>query len=101
MINLPKSSVDPRYGFFVDGLVRATDCRFLVDTGSTDTLISSEVYYKIPKERRPLMGEGSVQVRQVDGSPLSVLGIADVEIQIGRTTQSVRAIFTESVVQES
>ena len=95
MINLPKSSVDPRYGFFVDGLVRASDCRFLVDTGSTDTLISSEVYYKIPKERRPLLGEGSIQVRQVDGSPLSVLGIAEVEIQIGRTTQSVRATFTE------
>ncbi|XP_038053996.1 uncharacterized protein LOC119726413 [Patiria miniata] len=76
-------------------MVRGTKCRFLIDTGSTDTLISSTVYYQIPKEKRPILETEEVQVKQVDGSRLPVLGIAWVEVQVGRTTHQVRAVFTE------
>ena len=76
------------------GLFRDTECRFLIGSGSTETLIDSEVYYKIPTEMRPVLEQDGVQVTQVDGSPLSVLGVADVEINVGWTTQLVRAVFT-------
>ena len=95
IISLPDSSRNPRYGLFVEGLVRSTKCRFLIDTGSTDTLISSEVYHKIPKEKRPVLETVDVQVKQVDGSQLAVLGKALVEVQVGRTTHPVKAVFAE------
>ena len=75
--------------------MRDTTCRFLIDTGSTDTLICSTVYYQIPKEQRPVLETNDVQVRQVDGSPLAVLGTAWVDVQIGKTKHPVKAIFTE------
>ena len=53
------------------------------------------MYYQIPKEQRPVLETEGVQVRQVDGSPLAVLGIAWVEVQVGRTTHLVKAIFTD------
>ncbi len=80
---------------FVEGLVRATKCRFLIDTGSTDTLISSSIFYEIPKEQRPVLETDGVVVRQVDGSRIPTLGKAAVEVQVGRTTHMVKAIFTE------
>ena len=89
------STPGARYGFYVDGVVRDTTCRFLIDTGSTDTLICSTVYYQIPKEQRPVLETNDVQVRQVDGSPLAVLGTAWVDVQIGRTKHPVKAVFTE------
>ena len=86
MVTLPGSSSGPQCGLFVDGKMRGTRCRFLIDTS---------VYYMIPKEQRPVLQTEGVQVRQVDGSPLAVLGYAWVEVQVGRTTHPVKAIFTE------
>ena len=89
------SSVDPRFGLFVMGSVRTAKCQFLIDTGSTDTLISSAIYHQIPKERRPVLETEGVRVKQIDGSPLVVLGSAVLEIKIGRTIQLVKVTFTE------
>ena len=80
---LTTSNPDPRGGLFVDCKVRGTSGRFLIDTGSTDTLISSTVYYQFPK--RPALDTEKVQVRQVDGSPLEVLGTAWVDVQAAET----------------
>ena len=60
----------------MEGVVRSTVCRFLVDTGSTDTLLNSSVYYEIPAAQRPVLEKG-IKVRQVDGTPLAVLGVAN------------------------
>ena len=78
----------PSHGLFVEGRVRSTNFRLLIDTGSTDTLVSATVYYRIPKEQRPFLEECDIAVRQVDGTPLPVLGAAWVELTIGRTTLS-------------
>ena len=95
VITLPCLNIGPRYGLFVDGVVRDTKCRFLIDTGSTDTLISSTVYYQMPTEQRPVLETDDVTVRQIDGSPLPVMGIAWVEVQVGRTTHLLKATFIE------
>ena len=70
---------------FVDCTVRGTSGRFLIDTGSTDTLISSTVYCQIPREKRPTLDAEKVQARQIDGSPLGVLGTVWVDVQMGST----------------
>lgn len=43
--------VIPKQGLYVEGTVRTTSVQFLIDTGSTDTIISGSVYYQIPKEK--------------------------------------------------
>ena len=91
-VTLTTSNPGPRGGLFVDCKVRGTSGRFLIDTGSTDTLISSTIYYQIPREKRPALDAEKVQVRQVDGSPLEVLGTAWVDVQVGRTTHPVKAV---------
>ena len=55
VITIPSSNSGAHHGLFVDGAVRGTKCRFLIDTGSTDTLISSIVYHQIPREQRPVL----------------------------------------------
>ena len=44
VVTQPISVLRPRFGLFVDGVVRGTKCRFLVDSESTDTLISCSVF---------------------------------------------------------
>ena len=75
--------------------MRGTKCRFLVDSGSTETLISRSVYQEIAKERRPVLETDVTNVQQVDGSPLSVMGVAWVDVQVGKTTHPVKAIFAD------
>mgnify|MGYP000034807019 CR=1 FL=1 len=70
-------------------------CRFLVDSGSTDTLISGKVFHQIAKEQRPVLQPEGSKIRQVDGSPLAAMGTAWVDIQLGRTAYPVRAIFAD------
>ena len=65
----------------------------MIDTGSTDTIVSASIYHKIEKESRPELQPFTDRIQQVDGSPLEVLGTAWVDIIIGKTTQSIKAIF--------
>ena len=85
----------PKQGLYVNGKIRATDCRFLIDTGSTDTIINTSVYYQMVPEQRPSLENQTVRILQVDGSPLQVLGVAWVEVNIGKTIRSIRAIFAD------
>ena len=41
------------------------------------------------------MENSNTLIQQVDGTPLSILGVAWVEIQVGNTTQTVKAIFAD------
>ena len=66
-----------------------------MDSGSTDTLVSSRVYHEMAKEQRPVLEVEETNIQQVDGSPLSVMGIAWVDVQLGRTVCPVRAIFAD------
>ena len=88
-------STEAKQGLYITGKIRSTNCCFLIDTGSTDTIISASTYHKIDKERRPVLDTTSITIKQVDGTPLSVLGSALVEIQVGKTMHLVKAIFAD------
>lgn len=79
----------------MDGKLRSTGCRFLIDTGSTDTIVNISLYYLIDNKQRPQLEQETIQIQQVDGSPLPVLEAAWVEIQVGHTTQLVKVIFAD------
>ena len=91
----PMGGLRPRYGLFVPGIVRGESCRVLVDSGCTDTLISSRIYYVIDKAKRPVLEAEWSSIQQVDGSPLAVIGVAWVDVQIGGTAYPIRAIFAD------
>ncbi|XP_038053938.1 uncharacterized protein LOC119726355 [Patiria miniata] len=82
-----------RAGLFVQAFIRGVKANLLVDTGATDSVLSSEFYYKIPIEKRPKLESGGTGVRNADGSNMETLGRALVDVQIGRTTCPVRAVF--------
>ena len=91
--------VPAKDGLFIEGEVRSLKLRFLVDTGTTDTIISAEAYYTIPLERRPKLEDQGVRVLQADGKPLETLGVALVDVCVGRTTYTVRVVFAKVSVQ--
>ena len=86
---------EPRQGLYVNGKLRSQNCRFLIDTGSTDTIVNASIYHMIDSKQRPKLEQEAIQIQQVDGSPLPILGAAWVEIQIGQTTQLVKVIFAD------
>ena len=68
-----------------------------MDSGSTDTLVSSRVYHEMAKEQRPVLEVEETNIQQVDGSPLSVMGVAWVDVPFGRKVCPLRAIFADTM----
>ena len=92
---IPNTLSNAKQGLYVTGTIRSTKCRFLIDTGSTDTIISATTYYRMPKESQPELQSFTENIQQVDGTPLQVLGTAWIDICVGRTIHSIKAIFAD------
>ena len=75
-----------RQGMYVEGKVNGQAVTFLVDTGSSHTLISEEVFDGIFGKRGPPLRQGSDTVYQADGRPLKLRGRATIELEIGDKT---------------
>ena len=50
---------------------------FLVDSGSTATLVSARVFQSIQPDKRPLLVKMTDKVRGANGGDIEVLGIAE------------------------
>ena len=87
------TAIMPKQGFYVKGCVRTVTLSFLVDTGTTDTIISEEVFYKMPKESRPELEQDGIRVVQADGTVMKTRGVAHLDLKIGRTTCPIRAVI--------
>ena len=74
-----------RQGMYVEGKVNGRVVTFLVDSGSSHTLISEGVFDGITDTRRPSLRQAVDTVCQADGSPLSIRGKTTVTIQLGST----------------
>lgn len=61
-------------GYYTPGNVGRTPLNFLVDCGSNVTLLSREVYQRIPVEQRPVLEPLSYRVMGVNDQPLETLG---------------------------
>lgn len=67
---------------FVSGRVGEVEIEWLVDTGSTLSLISEEVYNSIPEAERPELEENDVEMRTASGSLLPDLGRALLYVKV-------------------
>lgn len=92
---IPNIASSPKQGLHVKGFLRSIECTFLLDTGSTDTVISANIYFQVDTERRPELQPFTEIIQQVDGTPLQVLGTAWIEVRIGKTIHTVKAIFAD------
>ena len=82
-----------RSGLFVEVEVRGIKAKLLVDTGATDTILSSTLYHRIPGVKRPNLNTGISGVRNADGSELSTIGSGWVELQVGACISSLEVVF--------
>ena len=69
-------------GVYVKGKIYGIHGTFTIDTGDSRTLLSEEIYFKIPETRRPPFTKSSILVG-ADGNPLIELGTALFYIQLG------------------
>ena len=82
-----------RSGLFVEVEVRSIKAKMLVDTGATDTILSSTLYHRIPGVKRPHLNTSISGVRNADGSELSTLGSGWVELRVGACISSLQVVF--------
>ena len=68
---------------FVTGSAFGRDLDWLIDTGCSVTLLSTEVYYSIPASKRPKLSPYNRLLTQAGGTPLDVLGAAQMTVKIG------------------
>jgi hypothetical protein len=69
-------------GVYVKGKIHGIHGTFTIDTGASRTVLSEEIYFKIPETRRPPLTKSSILVG-ADGNPLVKLGTAIFYIQLG------------------
>jgi hypothetical protein len=60
---------------YVKGKIHGIHGIFTIDTGASRTVLSEEIYFKIPETRRPPLTKSSILVG-ADGNPLVELGTA-------------------------
>ena len=70
-------------GFYVNCTVLNIQTAFLVDSGSTATLVSARVFQSIQPDKRPLLVKMTDKVRGANGGDIEVLGIADIQLKLG------------------
>ena len=69
-------------GTYVESTVQGIDLLFTIDNGSSKTIISREVFYKIPADSRPVLNKTG-SLKGPGGKPLSALGEALFTIHLG------------------
>ena len=78
-VEIPKAK-----GAYVLGKIQGMGCVFTVDTACTKTIVSKQMYYRIPKGKRPkLDGRGSLAQAGKDAPPVEVLGKGIFTLQLG------------------
>lgn len=60
----------------VKGLIKETAVEWKIDTGTTNTFISEEVYLSILPQNRPVLEQVRKQFATADGRLLNVIGTA-------------------------
>ena len=67
---------------YITGKVQGIEVEWLLDTGCSLSIISAEVYQRIPEECRPKLEKNPVPMRTADGSTLADLGVVQMKVWI-------------------
>ena len=69
---------------YVTGEIHGVPVEWLLDTGSSISIMSVNVFGKIPKESRPELKANSSPMSTADGSPLMDLGMVSTRVMVGK-----------------
>lgn len=72
-------------GFYTDCKICGVTSHYLIDSGSTSTLLSYRVFQQIDDIYRPQLKENKFKVKNVNGLDITVYGYTDIRIQLGTT----------------
>ena len=71
-------------GFYMQGSVYGQTSTFLVDNGSTVTLLSQNLFQKIDKTMCPSLQESNIVLNDVNGKNINTYGVAKMSIRVGK-----------------
>ena len=86
---------DLQAGIFVEGMICDSNIKFLVDTGSSHTVISKATYANLETEKRPELTRTSFGMKQADGKPIDILGSAWMNLKIGTICTAIEVIVAD------
>jgi dUTPase len=69
-------------GLYISGTVNDIPLSFLVDTGASVTIISTNIYQQITCDLRPKLEQTDIRMTTADGTPLSCTGTALFQLEI-------------------
>ena len=68
------SSAAQEAGMYVEADIHQVKCKLLVDTGATVSIVSNDIYQKIPDVARPTLTSTNQEVLTASGDKLKILG---------------------------
>ncbi|MCG7878801.1 MAG: retropepsin-like domain-containing protein [Candidatus Thiodiazotropha endolucinida] len=71
-------------GFYTNCRICGVDAQYLIDSGSTSTLLSNKIYQKIDPCLRPQLKENKFKVKNVNGVDINVYGHTNITIKLGK-----------------
>ena len=71
-------------GFYTKGCINQVPIDFLIDSGSTSSILSHRAYTKIPEEHRPPLNKVLTNVHDASGNKISTLGDFQANIELGQ-----------------
>ena len=78
----PKDA-DFNNGFYVLSDICGVECKLLIDTGATCSLLSKNVFFQIPKAIRPLLKDTNRRLMATNGQEIHSIGWVDLDIHLG------------------
>ena len=87
--------VKPGRDLYAPVQIEGEEMLLLVDTGSSNTLLTYGQYLQIPRERRSELEPVGLELNQADGAGVRIRGCADVEFKIGGCNLRVPVIVSD------
>lgn len=79
--------IEYKHSWHVSAKVNEQEVNFVVDSGSSATIVDLYFYYKLPESERPELRPVEKSLRVANGNMLDQLGEADFALEMGGTTQ--------------
>ena len=82
-------------GFYTCGFVNGQSANFLVDNGSTVTLLSYHKFNEIAFDKRPNLSETNMVINDVNGKKIKTYGVTLLTIKLGNVEYETNVLICE------